>query len=85
MEYTPEELAKVEEWASLFFSPQEIRWMLGKDLEEMSPFVVHYKRGQLMADAEIRMSIFAMAKNGSGAAQAEALKLMNALRINEAM
>lgn len=85
MEYTLEELVLVEQFASLFFSAYEINIMLGKGLENQTPFYVHYKRGQLMADAEIRLSIFTMAKNGIGPAQAEAIKLMNALKINEAM
>ena len=82
-EYSPEELAQVEQWASLFFSEKEINIMLGRGLDDETAFNIHYMRGKLLSEALIRESIVSMAKNGSGPAQTEALKLINQLKIQE--
>jgi predicted DNA-binding protein YlxM (UPF0122 family) len=73
---TEEQLNYVEEYASYFFSPEEVAEIMGlkKELIEVQmiidgPFKSAYRRGQLLKEAKLRKKIFELAEMGSGPAQ----------------
>lgn len=71
-----EQIAEVEEMASLFFSEAEILVIVG--LTEVCPtFRNAFKRGRLLREAKVRKSIFTLAESGSSPAQTIAMKIIN--------
>lgn len=67
---------EIEFFASLFFTKQEILIIVdGSD----DPIL----RGRLKSEAELRESVFALAKSGSGPAQMAALKYIQDMKIKE--
>lgn len=70
-----EEMKKAqEELATLQFSREDILTITGaQEIDELS-----YRRGQLLAQAEVRKSILSMAKQGSSPAQRQFLDLVTA-------
>lgn len=85
MDLTDEELQQVEEFAGLCFSPEQIAIILERDednfLEEFkkkkSDLRKAYNKGSLMHEAQVRKSIFELAKSGSSSAQQDYIKLLN--------
>jgi hypothetical protein len=67
---------EIEFFASLFFTKKEVLVIVdGSD----DPFL----RGRLRSEAELRESVFALAKSGSGPAQMAALKYIQEMKIKE--
>lgn len=77
MNYTFEQLQKVEEYAALFLSPREISCLLSFDHESISdefhdprsPLYHAYFRGKTNSKLELRQKIVPLAKLGSPQAQ----------------
>jgi hypothetical protein len=80
-----EELKQVEEFAGLCFTPEQIAVILEKDEDDFlaefkrksSVIRKAYNKGALIKEAEVRKSIFELAKSGSSSAQQDYIKLMN--------
>lgn len=77
MKLSAEELAEVEKWAALAFTPEKVEIVMGfvsgtirydEEAEEA------YQRGFLTSEAEVWKSIFDHAKAGSSPAQTLAVK-----------
>ncbi len=67
---------EIEFFASLFFTKKEIMIIMdGSD----DPIL----RGRLKSEAELRESVFALAKAGSGPAQMAAIKYIQEMKIKE--
>lgn len=73
---TDEQKQQIEEFAGLFFTPEDITIIMGFDASEfngirftMDDFRIPYQRGKLLKEAEIRKSILKMAVAGSSPAQ----------------
>jgi hypothetical protein len=92
MQLTDQELAEVAAHAGLLFSPEDIAIIMGVDIEEFkrdfkldgSPIRMAYLAAKLKAEAEIRKSIFNLAKAGSSPAQTLLLKLVENANIDAA-
>ena len=67
---TNEQRKEQEELAALQFSAEEIQTITGLPTDEMA-----YKRGRLLAQAEVRKSILQLAKQGSTPAQKQFLEM----------
>ena len=88
---TDNTLKQIEEMACLQFLPAQIATIIGIDPEEFgdecelqqSPRYHAYIRGQLKAEAEVRKSIFDMAKHGSTPAQKQMLDIIDRNRRQE--
>jgi len=82
--FSDDELAEIEKMAGLCFTPEQIAIVLQFDVEEfrklyndkLGPVFLHYQRGSLMHETEVRNSIYQLAKGGSSAAQQQYLALM---------
>ncbi len=72
-------LEKVEGFAKLFFSPEEITIILGVDSKEKmkDDFKRSYQKGRLLSIADVRKSVLELAKSGSSPAQVLALKFID--------
>lgn len=89
MDLTAEQLEKVEEYAGLLFSPEEIAIVLEIDAIQFNQLVkdnTHiafkkYQRGLLLAKAKINKSIMLHAEQGSNTAQELAMKQLNKLEM----
>lgn len=84
---TEEKRIEVELMAGLFFTRPEVMIITGIPEEssavEMAEFDLAFEKGRLMAEAEIRKSIFEHAKNGSSPAQQMATKIMEDTKLGE--
>lgn len=90
MELTEEQLAQIEEYGSHFFTPLEIARIMKLDADE---FMVDFdaegqvrdsiERGQLKSEAEVRKSIFDLAKSGSGPAQVLAVGIIEKYQLKK--
>jgi hypothetical protein len=87
MSKDPELLKDAEVWAELFFSAEELADLLGLSVDEVrvaisepdSELGAVIRKGRLLSQAELRRSILKLAKQGSGPAQAEALRLLKSM------
>jgi hypothetical protein len=68
--------AQIEELASFQFTEAEVATMLGLEHLKEGPHLTAYKKGQLLAEAEVRKSILHHAKAGSAPAQKAFLDLV---------
>lgn len=75
-ELTPEQKTQIEEFAGLFFSPDDISIVMQLDRSEfngsrfdMDDFRIPYQRGKLLKEAEFRKKVFSLAIAGSSPAQ----------------
>jgi len=66
--------AEVEELASLQFTKEEIKTVVGEG-KKIDPIWI--KRGRLKAEAEVRKSILSQAKQGSSSAQKEYMNIIS--------
>jgi|GEM_PF-2313506 len=85
LELTKEQLTELEDLAACWFTEKEIALVLQVDVLELStrihrsgntPEKQAFFRGRLRTEAETRQSVFEAAANGSGPAQALALKII---------
>lgn len=87
MVLSAEELLQVEEFASLFFTPEEIKIIMGMAIDVVtikgSEFDNAYRKGKLMNEASVRRSILDLAKKGSAPAQILAYQMMEKQKLNE--
>lgn len=83
---------EVEYYASLMFTRREIAVILEIDEkafirelaeERESPLSRAFLRGRLKKEAEVRKSIFDLARNGSSPAQASAVKLIENAKLDD--
>ncbi len=84
-----EQKLKIEEFAGLFFSPEDIAIVLKLDPEEfngsrfeMDDFRIHFQRGKLLKEAEFRKKVFALATAGSSAAQIIMKEIIEKSKLN---
>lgn len=88
---SPDLLKDLEEFASLMFSLEEISLIIETDLNELRELVHDprsdayktFRKGRLQREAEVRNSIFTLAKNGSSPAQLSALKLIENAKMDD--
>lgn len=87
---TEEQLKELEEFAGLFFSLEELELImelpikfLQNAIDENLPEGRAVKRGQLLADAKLRTSIFNLASNGSGPAQVMAQGYIDVAKVGD--
>lgn len=88
---SPDLLKDLEEFASLMFSVEEISLILETDIAELQEAVRDprseayraFRKGRLQREAEVRTSIFTLAKNGSSPAQLSALKLIENAKMDD--
>lgn len=81
---TTDQLAEVEELSAYFLSPEEIAIVLEVDsvdfedalLDETGLIFRAYRKGYLKSKVELRKSIIALAKQGSGPAQSLATRMV---------
>lgn len=81
-----EHLEDIEKFAGLLFSIEEIAIILelkALEIVESQKAQNAYDRGRLKTEAELRVSIIEMAKNGSQPAQTQLLKLIQAQKLND--
>ena len=71
---------EVEELASLQFTEEEIKTVVGKE-KKIDPIWI--KRGRLKAEAEVRKSILSQAKQGSSPAQKEYMNIIKSRETQE--
>ncbi len=77
-------LEEIESLAELQFSPREVAIIVGIDPEDyetevalaVEPHALAYIKGQLKAEAEVRKSIFQLAKQGSSPAQKQMMEII---------
>lgn len=69
---------EIEELAGLFFTKKQIMTIMDGDDDD--PIL----RGRLKSEAELRTSVFALAKNGSGPAQSMANDYIIKMKMEEA-
>ena len=89
MKLSDKDLKNIEKYAALFFTFKQIAILIDADIDEFITAVTDqksnvfraYQKGKLMKEAEIREQIIKMAEMGSPAAQDQALKLINKLKI----
>jgi hypothetical protein len=82
---TEEVLNEITEFAKIQFGLDEIALLIGVDIADLksgindknSPIYLAYFKGQLLAEAELRKSIYQMAKSGSTPAQKQFTELIN--------
>lgn len=83
----PKLIEDAREWAKLFFgvegladllrlSPDEIRLAIDAPESELGQAI---RDGRRLSEAELRTSILNLAKQGSGPAQAEAMRLLKSM------
>lgn len=80
-----EQLTEIENLAALFFTPNEIATIIGiSSQQEIDEFILlnesaknAINTGRLKSEAEIRKSIFELAKQGSAPAQLLATKFID--------
>jgi hypothetical protein len=82
-DYSPEQLKEAETLAGLFFDEAEI--LIIVRTENAPNIETAMLKGRLMAEAQLRESIFIAAKNGSSPAQIEMLKLCKSQKIKKAL
>jgi hypothetical protein len=88
---TKEDLALVEDLASMFFTPREIAVMIEVNpndavtecSSEGNEFYNAFQKGRLQSEMELRKSIIKLAKSGSSPAQTMSLDLLNKSRVNK--
>ncbi len=88
---TEQQLTELEEFASLMFKVEEIALIMEVDPKELSetikdpdtPQFKAFQKGRLEKEAEVRTSIFTLAKNGSSPAQLSALKLIENAKMDD--
>jgi hypothetical protein len=91
MTFTREELDRIEEYAGLFLSYDEIAVLLEKDAEEFCAAVktkndkayLAYFRGKTKSKIEIRKNVIKMARHGSPQAELMANQYMSDQLISE--
>jgi len=91
LKLTEEQLANLEELGKLQFDAPEAAVVLGLDAADLlarlrlpqSPASLRWLRGQMLAEAEIRKSIFTLARQGSTPAQKQFLELVEDRRKRE--
>ena len=74
-------------WAELLFGVEAIAELLHMDVSELrvaiddpnSPLGDAIRKGRRLSEAELRSSILQLAKQGSGPAQAEAMRLLKSM------
>jgi len=71
-------VAEVEEFASYFFSQEEVSLITGIQANEKG-FKNAYRKGKLKSEAELRKAIIQTAKDGSSPAQTMAYKMLEKL------
>lgn len=82
--FSQEEIAEIEKMAGLCFTPEQIAIVLEIDPEQFralyndksSEVYLHYQRGALMHESEVRNSIYQLAKGGSSTAQQQYISLL---------
>ena len=87
----PEILEQLEEFSSLMFTVAEIAIILEVNPAELkdviedpdTDFFKAFQKGRLQREAEVRTSIFNLAKNGSSPAQLSALKLIENAKMDD--
>jgi hypothetical protein len=87
MSIDAELLKDAGEWAELFFSAQELADLLGLSIDAVriaisdpdSELGAAIRNARLRSQAELRRQILRLAKQGSGPAQAEALRLLKSM------
>ena len=85
MNLSESQLNEITELSMLQFTPEEVAKVLGLNVNEFiaeinddsSKIAFAYECGRLKAEAEIRKSIFSMAKQGSTPAQKQMMDLIN--------
>jgi hypothetical protein len=90
-QFTPEQLAEIEEFGTLLFEPNEVAIILGIDTEAFhhelgdpeSEVYKAYFRGFLKSKAELRKSIIRFAKQGSVPAQNVMIKMIEEIELNQ--
>lgn len=78
------DFTEIEKMAGLCFTPEQIAIVLQVDPDDFrllyndhkSDVYLHYQRGSLMHETEVRNSIFQLAKGGSSTAQQQYIGLM---------
>lgn len=87
-ELTPDQfLAEAESFAALLYGPEKLAVLLRTDVADIrlaisdprSPLGSAIHRGYLLCESEIRVAVLKSAKQGSGPAQAEALRLLKSI------
>ncbi|MGI4870432.1 MAG: hypothetical protein ACRYFX_04550 [Janthinobacterium lividum] len=79
---TAEQTTEVERLAGLMFSAHEVGLITGLDsLNIDDAFELAMLRGRLREEAEVRKSVFELAKAGSAPAQTLATQLINQARV----
>lgn len=83
MVLTPEEIIKIEEFASQLFSPKEVAIIMGLEVDAFVLFMKMdnlasraYFKGKLLSESKVRKSIIELASKGSSPAQALAMELI---------
>lgn len=87
---TEREISDLEHFAELMFTDKELSVITGipeDDIEEQmddesGEYYDQISRGRLRSEAELRTSIFKMARNGSGPAQQMAAALVESLKLS---
>jgi len=82
--FSSEEILEIEKMAGLCFTPAQIAIVLQVNPDEFrqayndktSEVYLHFQRGALMHETEVRNSIFQLAKGGSSTAQQQYISLM---------
>lgn len=80
-------IADARKWAELFFGVEALAELLRIDANKLrveiddpvSPLGQAIRDGRRLSEAELRQSILNLAKQGSGPAQAEALRLLKSM------
>ncbi len=76
---TNEQLIEVEEFASYFFTIEEVSKITGITDTTSRAFKDAYDKGKLKSEAELRKAIIQTAKDGSSPAQTMAYKMLEKL------
>lgn len=87
MSHDPELLKDAGTWAELFFGAEDLGRLLGLSTDEVrvaisdpsSELGATIRNARLVSEAELRKEILKLAKQGSGPAQAEALRLLKTM------
>ncbi|NCB43565.1 MAG: hypothetical protein EOM59_13245 [Clostridia bacterium] len=82
--FNTDEIAEIEKMAGLCFTPEQIAIVLQVDATEfrkeynkdLSEVYLHYQRGALMHETEVRNSVYQLAKGGSSTAQQQYMSLL---------
>lgn len=87
--FTEIDATMVSEYASLFFSKEEVMIImefdpeLFDDIAANKEFDVAYKRGKLKSEAKVRKSIMDLAVNGSSPAQTQAMEFIEKSKLDD--